>query len=70
MRQTSAGKDGRATVSGLLPGTYRVTAYPQGASWADDPNLLQRLASGVEVELGARQTATITVRTQPVAGQR
>jgi hypothetical protein len=70
LRQTSAGKDGRATVSGLLPGTYRVTAYPQGASWADDPNLLQRLASGVEVELGARQTATITVRTQPVAGQR
>ncbi len=70
LRQTSAGKDGRATISGLLPGTYRVTAYPKGVSWADDPNLLQRLAAGDEAQLGAKQTATITVRTQPTAAVR
>jgi hypothetical protein len=70
LRKTVAGKDGRATVSALLPGTYRVTAYPQGASWADDPDLFQRLAAGDEVQLGAKQTATIAVRTQPPAGER
>lgn len=62
LRQTVAGKDGRATISALLPGAYRVTAYPQGASWADDPNLFQRLAAGDEVQLGAKQTAAIAVR--------
>ena len=69
LRQISAGKDGRATISGLLPGTYRVTAYPKGASWAEDPNLLQRFATGDEVQLGAKQTAAIYVRTQPPAAR-
>ena len=70
LRAARSGKDGRATISGLLPGTYRLTAYPKGASWTDDPNLFQRLAAGDELQLGAKQTATITVRTQPAAGER
>jgi hypothetical protein len=70
VRRASSGKDGRATISALLPGTYRVTAYPEGASWADDPNLFQRLSAGDEVQLDAKQTAAITVRTQPPAGER
>ncbi len=70
LRRTKSGKDGRATISGLLPGTYRVTAYPKGALWADDPNLLQRLAAGDEVNLGDKQTATITLRTQSPASER
>jgi hypothetical protein len=45
-------------------------AAPKGASWADDPNLFQRLAVGDEVNLGVKQTATITVRAQPAAGDR
>ena len=62
LRQTPVGKDGRATLSGLLPGTYHLTAFPKGVSWTGDPNLLQRLAAGDEVQLGARQTAAITLR--------
>jgi hypothetical protein len=70
LRVASSGKDGRATISGLLPGTYRVTAYPRGASWIDDPNLFQRLVGGDEVQLGSKQNAAITVRAQAAAGER
>jgi hypothetical protein len=70
LRQTVAGKDGRATISALLPGAYRVTAYPQGASWADDPNLFQRLSAGEEVQLAGKQTASVAVRAQVAAGER
>jgi hypothetical protein len=62
LRPVPAGKDGRTTVSGLLPGTYRVTAYPEGANWAADPGLFERLAAGDEVQLDAKQTAVITVK--------
>jgi hypothetical protein len=70
MRMASSGKDGRATISALLPGTYRVTAYPQGASWADDPNLFQRLSASDEVQLTGKQTASIAVHAQAAAGER
>jgi hypothetical protein len=38
---TEADGDSRATVSGLLPGASRVTAYPSSEFWGDDPQLKQ-----------------------------
>ena len=49
---------------GLVPGTYRLTAYPEGALWADDPNVKQRLATGEEARITDKQTVRIQVRTQ------
>lgn len=56
--------DGRATFNGLLPGAYRMTAYPAGALWGDDPDLKQRLATGEGVRVADKQTAQIQVRAQ------
>jgi hypothetical protein len=64
LREAKADTDGRATFNGLLPGAYRMTAYPAGALWGDDPDLKQRLATGEGVRVAERQTAQIQVRAQ------
>jgi hypothetical protein len=65
LRKAQADDDGRATITGLLPGKYRLTAYPSNALWGDDPNLKARLRAGQEVRVPASQLALIEVRTQP-----
>jgi len=64
LSRASADEDGRATIGSLLPGTYRVIAYPRGALWGNDPYLVRRLISGEEVEVG-EAPATVQVRTLP-----
>ncbi len=66
LRNAQADGEGRATIDGLLPGKYRLTAYPQGELWGDDPKLKARLHAGTEVRVNANQTALIEVRTAPV----
>jgi hypothetical protein len=65
LRKAQADDDGRATITGLLPGRYRLTAYPPNSLWGDDPNLKARLRAGQEVRVSASQVALIEVRTQP-----
>ncbi len=55
-------EEGRVTVQQLLPGKYRVGAYPAGADWMSDPQLDQRLSSAQEVNVDANSTATIQIR--------
>jgi hypothetical protein len=55
-------EEGRVTFPQLLPGKYRVAAYPAGAAWANDPLLDQRLSSAQEVNVDANTTATIQIR--------
>ena len=62
LRHVQADGDGRTTITGLLPGRYRVTAYLKGAEWGDDPHLKQRLRAGQEVRVSANQTALLEVR--------
>ncbi len=66
LREGRADGDGHATITGLLPGKYRLTAYSKGELWGDDPNLKARLRAGTEVRVTANQTALIEVRTAPV----
>jgi hypothetical protein len=65
LRKAQADDDGRATITGLLPGRYRLTAYPPNSLWGDDPNLKAKLRAGQEVRVSASQVALIEVRTQP-----
>jgi len=58
----TADDDGRATIGPLLPGTYLVMAYPQGALWKNDRNRV--FTAGQEVRVGDGP-ALIQVRTQP-----
>lgn len=62
LRTVRADKDGRATVDGLLPGTYKMIAYPEGALWGEDPELKQRLAAGEGVQLAAGQVVMKQLR--------
>lgn len=55
-------EEGRVTFQPLLPGKYRVAAYPAGAAWANDPLLDQRLSSAQEVNVAPNATATIQIR--------
>ncbi len=66
LRKAQADGDGHATIDGLLPGKYRLTAYPQGELWGDDPNLKARVHAGTEVRVSPNQTALIEVRTAPI----
>ena len=61
---TAADGEGRATINSLLPGVYRLIAFPAGALWNDDPNLLSRLLSGQEVRVSAG-VAFAQLRAQP-----
>lgn len=54
--------EGRITIQPLLPGKYRVAAFPAGAAWANDPLLGQRLSSAQEVNVAPNATATIQIR--------
>ena len=54
--------EGSVTIPGLLPGKYRVLAFPAGVAWANDPLLGQRLSSAQEVNVDANTTATIQIR--------
>ncbi len=63
LRSAKTDKDGRATFDSLLPGTYRLTAYPEGVLWGDDPYLKQSLAAGEEVRLSAGQGLMKEIRT-------
>jgi membrane protein implicated in regulation of membrane protease activity len=65
LREARADRDGRATIGDLLPGAYRVVAYPEGTLWPDDTRLRDRLAAGDQVRVTARQSATVQVRAQP-----
>jgi hypothetical protein len=58
------GKDGRVTISGLLPGAYRLTAYPANGTWLDDPGLKQRLEAGEVARVTGAQPVTVQVRVQ------
>lgn len=62
LRRQLTGVEGRVTIPGLLPGKYRVAAFPAGAAWANDPLLDQRLSSAQEVNVPANATATIQIR--------
>ena len=62
MRPSVTGAEGRALIPGLLAGKYRVLAFPEGAAWANDPLLEQRLASAQEVNVAPNATATIQIR--------
>jgi hypothetical protein len=62
MRPSVTGAEGRVSIPGLLPGKYRVLAFPAGAAWANDPLLGQRLSSAQEVNVDANTTATIQIR--------
>ncbi len=64
LRPWKADKDGRVTIANLVPGTYRVIAYPAGAYWGEDPNLKQRLADGQEARVTGKQPVVIQIRTQ------
>jgi hypothetical protein len=64
LREARADRDGRATIGDLLPGAYRVVAYPEGTLWPDDTRLRDRLAAGDQVRVTARQSATVQVRAQ------
>jgi hypothetical protein len=59
VHHTEADGDGRATVSGLLPGTYRVTAYPPNSFWGDDSHLKQQLREGKRVQVAANQVTLV-----------
>ncbi len=63
LKSVQADKDGRASFDGLLPGVYRLAAYPEGTVWGEDPNLRQRIAGGEEVRLTAGQVALKQIRT-------
>jgi hypothetical protein len=64
LREAKTNSGGQAVITGLLPGRYRLTAYPQGALWADDPHLTRRLASGDLVIVEAARTATAQLRVE------
>jgi len=61
-RKVNADQDGKAMISKLLPGRYRLSAYAASVLWAEIPRLEQQLASGVPVIVGATQTAMVEVR--------
>lgn len=62
MRPSVTGSEGRVLIPGLLAGKYRVLAFPEGAAWANDPLLGQRLSSAQEVNVPPNATATIQIR--------
>jgi hypothetical protein len=64
LRQARADENGRAIISGLLPGAYRIAAYRDHAPWGNDPNLKRRLRAGQELRVGANQMALIEIRAQ------
>jgi hypothetical protein len=61
LRQARAGQDGKAPVPSLLPGVYRMIAYPPGAPWADDPALPERLRNAQRVEVTAGEQKVVDV---------
>jgi hypothetical protein len=62
LRQATAHRHGKATISGLVPGRYRPVAYPEGFLWGDDDQLKQRLAAGEAATVDAMRMATAQVR--------
>ncbi len=63
IKPVQADREGRASFEGLLPGTYRLAAYPEGAPWGEDPDLRRRLAAGEDVRLTAGQGVMKQIRT-------
>jgi len=62
----SGGTDesGHATIGPLLPGVYRVTAFPAGSEWNDDPNLAHQLVNGEEVTVAETGTTLLQIRVE------
>jgi hypothetical protein len=56
---------GKAAVNGLVPGVYRVLAYPHDAAWGDDPYLRQHFATAQEMRVSPSGPAVMTLRTEP-----
>jgi len=65
LRSAKADGAGNATINGLLPGRYRIAAYPEGAFWRDDPSLKQRLVSGQEVIVARHATVQVPAERVP-----
>jgi protocatechuate 3,4-dioxygenase beta subunit len=62
LSRAQADGDGRAAIPNLLPGRYRIIAYPKDAPWQDDPGQKHRLRTGREVRVSPGQVAVIEVR--------
>jgi hypothetical protein len=62
LREVKANRDGRVTVSALLPGAYRVVSYRADVNWGEDADLKQHLAKGTEVRVSPTQTVTAQVQ--------
>jgi protocatechuate 3,4-dioxygenase beta subunit len=52
LRRATTDSQGRATINGLLPGTYRLVAYAKNAMWIEADRLPEQLRSGFEVKVG------------------
>ena len=62
-----SGRDGRATFANLLPGKYRLLAFPPGTPWRMGNILARNLPGGKELAVaeGGAETAEIRLITQP-----
>jgi hypothetical protein len=61
LRDVKANRDGRVTISALLPGIYRVLSYRADVNWGEDTDLKQHLVKGTEVRVSQTQTAAAQV---------
>jgi len=62
LNQATADDQGRATVNPLLPGAYRVIAFPQGALWKNE--IYRVFTSGQEVRVAATGTTLFQLRAE------
>lgn len=61
-RQVKADEQGQGTFANLVPGRYRVFAFPANSDWRSDPLFERQVVLGSAIEVSPDSIANLTVR--------